>query len=121
MTILAEMVKSIADLAKTGNKSIERFEARDRVFIGNHSSGELEEVLPRFEDTDPHLEAVQVVRVRSLSDWAKAFGDAAPGEVRLSRKGETVAASPRFTLAHEKRERGHPPDALTLGDVAARI
>jgi len=103
MTMVAEAVREIAGLAKASQKQVEKIEARDRVYLVNQESGAVVEVEPRREDTAPHLEDVKVVYIRSVIDWASAFGGAA-GEVRLSRKGESTAVAPRFKLAHERRE-----------------
>lgn len=101
---IAEGVRAIAELAQKERKTVEKIEARDRVFIANQASGEVKEVDPRREDVAPHLEDVKVVRIRSMMDWAAAFPPEVVGEVRLSRKGESSAVAPRFKLAHERRE-----------------
>lgn len=100
---LAESIREVSGLVKAGAKKVERVEARDRVFLVNHESGTIEEVLPRLEDLSERPVAAKVLDVESLADWARAFGPSSRGELHLNRRGDSVAYFPRMAKPYEQR------------------
>lgn len=111
-------ITTVATLAKAERPRFREMKLRDRVYLVDELTGDLKEVEPRREDESPRLVLVgDLLDVASLIEWARTTG-ADDGEVRLSRAGPTVAACPRRTEPHQKRDhaqRGFFADYLPDG------
>lgn len=103
-------IREAERLTRAAQSKATTFGVADRHFICNEASGEIEEILPRFEDVRDHLETVEVIGVSGLVAWVQHVavdpnGEPRPeGEIRLSRSSRSTAIWPRWLARGERRD-----------------
>jgi hypothetical protein len=100
------LVEQVKDLVNRTRKRSFIEKVLDRTYLvreDEDGDAEYQEITPRFEDTAPHGVTPSLLRLADLALWATEE-NTADGQVTLSRRGRTVAITPRKVESHLKRE-----------------